>query len=143
MSGFSLDRLKDVSLAVSGIVCDCRVWTSPKHRRTGGLIAFRGEYRTGSAGKPDAMWIGWKLNEFQEPARPDGLVVDCRELVYTWGDDLTLRPHFRLLPESFPFRLVIRPDQQEAFAFVESRELHRFDLTSALAEIDDSLQNAK
>lgn len=140
MGGFSLDRLRDVSLAVSALACDCRVWESPRNRRVGGLVTFRGRYLPGSAGKDDALWIKWRLDEFYELARPDGLVVDCRELDYTWGDDIHLRPRSRRVPEGFPFLLVIRPEQQEVFAFTEARERHRFDLPAALAEMDEQLR---
>jgi hypothetical protein len=140
MGGFSLDRLRDVPLAISALACDCRVWESPRNRRTGGLVIFRGHYPPGSAGKDDALWIKWRLDEFDELARPDGLVVDCRGLDYTWGDDLHLRPRSRRVSDGSPFLLVIRPGQQEAFAFTESRECHRFDLPAALAEVDERLR---
>jgi hypothetical protein len=140
MGGFNLDRLRDVSLAISKLTCDCRVWKSPRNRRVGGLIVFRGHYPPGSAGKDDALWIKWRLDEFYELTRFDGLVVDCRELDYTWGDDLHLRPRARELPDDFPFLLVIAPEQQEAFAYTEPRDYHRFELLTALAELDERLR---
>jgi hypothetical protein len=139
MGGFNLDQLRDVSLAISGLVCDCRVWKSPENPRVGGLVTFRGRYLPGSAGKDDALWITWRLDEFYELARPDGLVVDCRELDYIWGDDLDLQP--RRVLDRFPLLLVLRPDQQEAFAYPEPQESFRFDLPTALAEIDEQLRN--
>ena len=135
--------MREVSLNLSGIVCACRVWESRRSQRVGGLIAFRGHYRPGSAGKDDALWLKWRLDEFYELARPDGLVVDCRELDYTWGDDLHLRPRSRRLPDVFPYRLVIRPEQQEAFAFAEPRPCHRFDPAVALAEVHAELQSLR
>jgi hypothetical protein len=143
MSAPAPDNLCEVSLDISAITCVCQSWELPRYHRIGGLVTYRGHYRPGSAGKHDALWIKWRLNEFYELARLDGLVVDCRELDYTWGDDLDLRPSPRHLPEDFPFRLVIRSEQQEAFAFVESREWHRFDLTTALAEVHEKLRSRR
>lgn len=133
-------EMREVSLNVSGIACECRVWESRRNQRAGGLVTFRGHYRPGSAGKDDALWLKWRLDEFCELVRPNGLVVDCRELDYTWGDDLHLRPRSRRLPNASLYRLVIRPEQQEAFAFAEPRECHRFELSAALAEVHAALQ---
>jgi hypothetical protein len=136
-------EMREVSLDISGITYQCRVWESRRNQRVGGLIVFRGHYPPGSAGKDDALWIKWRLDEFYELARFDGLVVDCRELDYTWGDDLHLRPRSRRLPDDFPYRLVIRPEQQEVFAFAEPRECHRFELLVAVAEVHEQLQSLR
>lgn len=140
MGAFNPNALCAVSLAISDVSCDCRVRDSSHGRRVGGLITFRGRYHPGSAGKDDARWIKWRLNEFYDLTRFDGLVVDCQELDYTWGDDLHLRPDARSLPDNFPFLLVIRAEQEEAFAYSEPRQYHRFDLMMALAEIDGQLR---
>jgi hypothetical protein len=143
MAGFNLDRLQGVSLLISEVACDCQTWKCPRNHRVGGLVSFRGHYLPGSAGKDDALWIKWRIDEFYELARLDGLVVDCRDLDYTWGDDLHLRPRSRRVSDDFPFRLVIRPEQQEAFTFTESRDRHRFDVSTALAEIDNLLRDMR
>src|SRR5262249_55453005 len=143
MSVFDTSKLREVSLAISSIVCDCRVWESRQNHRVGGLIAFRGHYPPGSAGQDDALWIKWKLDEFYEVARFSGLVVDCRELDYVWGDDLHLRPRVRQFLDDLPFLLVIRPEQQQAFAYSEPRQYHRFELTAALAEVDERLRSMR
>jgi len=132
--------MRQVSLDVSGISYQCRVWEVRASRRVGGLIEFRGHYPPGSAGKAHALWIKWRLDEFFEATRFDGLVVDCRELDYTWGDDLHLRPRSRWLPDGYPYRLVIRPEQQDAFAFAEPRESHRFEVSVAVSEVHGQMQ---
>lgn len=136
-------NMREVSLSISDIACNCLVWELRHNQRIGGLVVFRGHYRPGSAGYDDALWLKWRLDEFYELARPDGLVVDCRELDYTWGDNLHLRPRSELLSDRFPYRLVIRPEHQQAFAFAEPRECHRFELAVAIAEVDAELQTLR
>ena len=94
MPDFDLSKLQDVALDISPLKFRCRSWHVKKIHRTGGLITFFGRYRPGSAGSDDAMFIKWRINEFCDRDDPqiDGLVVDCRELDYTWGDNLDLLP---------------------------------------------------
>lgn len=83
MREFDLRWLTDAALDISRIACECKVWKSRRNHRTGGLVTFCGVFLPGSAGADDARFIRWKLEEFYELYRPDGLVVDCRELEYT------------------------------------------------------------
>ncbi len=143
MDSFRMERLSDAPLHVSGITCEGKVWRSRRNHRTGGLVAFRGAYPPGSAGKDDARYVRWLLSEFYALHRPDGLVLDCRELEYVWGDDLdfpTPNPH---RADRFPLPVVLSPDQQEAFSYAVPREQQRFDLAAALAEIDELMQGMK
>jgi hypothetical protein len=140
---FDLGRLTDAPLGVSRIGCECKVWKVRKNHRTGGLVTFRGAYRPGSAGTDDARFIRWKLGEFYELYTVDGLVVDCRELDYTWGDDLDFSGRQPNRADDFPLLVVLRPEQQEAYAYAVAREKHRHDLLGALAEVDEAIRIMK
>lgn len=140
---FQMQRLSDAPLHVSRITCEANVWRSRRNHRTGGLVAFRGVYPPGSAGKDDARYIRWLLSEFYTMHRPDGLVVDCRELEYVWGDDLDLPKREPYKADSFPLLVVLRPEQQEAFAYAIPRTNHRLDLKAALAEMDEAIHAMK
>jgi hypothetical protein len=128
---------------VSGITCKGNVWRSRRNHRTGGLVALRGVYPPGSVGKGDARYIRWLLSEFFVLHRPDGLVLDCRELDYVWGDDLDFPMPDPLKADHFPRLVVLRPEQLEAFAYAVPREQHRLDLLAALAEIDEAIRDMK
>jgi len=140
---FDIRRLVDSPLEVSRITCEFKTWRSQRNHRTGGLAAFRGIYAPGSAGKNDARQIQTLLQEFYHAHRPDGLVLDCRELEYTWGDDLDFPENEPVRTERFPLLIVLRREQQEAYAYAISRELHRNDLENALAEIDEAIRGMK
>src|SRR5262245_5866442 len=140
MREFEMNRLADAPLDISRIGYDCKVWKSRRNHRCGGLITFRGEYLPGSAGKDDARFICWRLREFYERSRPDGLVVDCRELNYTWGDDLSFPDREPDRTGHFPLLIVLRPEQQDAYSYAISREKQRFDLLAALSEVDEAIR---
>lgn len=57
-------------------------------------LAFKGNYRSGSGGAPDAHFIEGIVRMAQEIWRPSALLLDLRELRYEWGDemDLVLQP---------------------------------------------------
>jgi len=138
-----MDRLSDAPLYTSRITCDGKVWPSRRNHRTGGLLAFRGVYPTGSAGTDDARYIRWLLSEFYTLHRPDGLVLDCRELEYVWGDDLNFPARNPQKADHFPLLVVLRREQQEAFTYVVPLANHRFDLHTALAEVDETIRAMK
>ena len=140
VSEFDLTRLADAPLDISQIACHCQVWRLRRNHRVGGLITFRGVYQPGSAGTDDARFIRWKLNEFYELYWPDGLVVDCRELEYTWGDDLGFSERVPNRADHFPLLVVLRPEQQDAYAYAVSRVRHRQDLVAALREVDEAIR---
>src|SRR6476659_9599523 len=53
------------------------------------LIAkFRGRYRDGSAGAPDAAFIHGLTQTALEVWRPAAVVLDLSELHYEWGDEM-------------------------------------------------------
>lgn len=142
MSRLNLPKLVDISLDISNLVFEYRCWEVGKTHKIGAIVKIQGIYRPGSAGKNDATVIQWRLNEFYDLVRFHGLVVDCRELQYQWGDDLILQPTGPGTLSAFPFRLIIHPEQQEAFAFVETAENHRFDIEAAIAEIHSQLNRS-
>lgn len=130
-----------ISLDVSQIQFSCQIWQEKHSHRTAGLITFVGSYPIGSAGKEDALFIRWKIREFYDLVKFSGLVVDCRALSYSWGDDLNLHP--TLGQRDYPYALVITLAQQEAYSYVEPQENHRFDLEKALFEINERIKVQK
>ena len=143
MGEFPMERLTDAPLHASGITCEGKVWRSRRNHRTGGLVVLRGVYPPGSAGKNDARYIRWLLSEFYTLHRPDGLVLDCRGLEYVWGDDLDFPTPEPIKSDRFPLLVVLRPEQQEAFAYAVPRDQHRLDLPAALAEMDETVRGMK
>jgi hypothetical protein len=139
----NLPNLEAISLDISPVTCECRVWNVRHNHRVGALVTISGRYRHGSAGKDDALLIKWRLNQFHDLVRFHGLVVDCRDLDYHWGDDLCLQPSRWPLDDAPPFRLVIRPEQQDAFTYIEPEACHRFDLATALDEVHLCLKTLK
>jgi hypothetical protein len=136
-----MSRLRDASLNISKINCQCQTWKSRRNHRSGGLVAFFGEYKSGSAGTDDACMIRWKLQQFYEVYNVDGVVIDCRQLQYDWGDDINFPSPEPL--ESFPMLLVIDKDQSEAYEYAMDRELQRFHLEGALAEMSETIRIMK
>ncbi len=141
----NLPDLKPISLDISQIEYQCYHWYIPETRRTAGLIKFRGVYRRGSAGTPDATFIQWRLDEFgklEDPMPIWGLVVDFRELDYVWGDDFC--PGVNLLLDG-PVRMVIpsaetHPEQYKAFRWALGQsEKVCTDIELAFAEIREIL----
>jgi hypothetical protein len=138
---FDLKRLHDAPLDVSGIRCEGKVWESRRNHRRGGLVTFRGLYRPGSAGTDDARLIRWRMYQFYELYGVSGVVVDCRELDYVWGDDLSFPvPDLLHRTESFPMLVVLRPEQVEAYSYALSAEERRHDLLGALAEVAEAIR---
>jgi len=53
------------------------------------LVAkFVGDYRPGCRGTPDALFIQGITQAALKMWGPDGLVLDFRQLSYTWGDNM-------------------------------------------------------
>jgi len=52
------------------------------------VIAFKGEYRIGSQGNPDANYMHAKGDFGADLYHPSGIILDLRELDYKWGDEL-------------------------------------------------------
>lgn len=143
MTHFEIARLSDAPLHTSRITCECKTWQLRKNHRTGGLLVFRGVYPPGSAGADDARYIRWLLSEFYAMHHPDGLVVDCRELDYVWGDDLSFPAPEATKADRCPLLIVLRPEQQDAFDYAVSRSEQRLDLEQALAEVDEEVRDMK
>ena len=143
LADFDLSKLEDVSLDISAIRCSCQCWSLTKIHRTGGLIAFHGDYRLGSAGADDAQYIKWRINEFCDlsPYHISGLILDCRALNYEWGDDLYLDASTK--PHGFPTLVVLNDPQRKPFSYAVRSDQMRFDLTQALAEMNDIFRAMK
>ena len=139
---FDLKRLHDAPLDVSEIRCECKVWDSRRNHRRGGLVTFRGVYRPGSAGTDDARVIRWRMRQFYELYGVSGVVIDCRELDYVWGDDLDFPvPDLLHRTETFPLLVILRPEQVEAYQL--HPEERRHDLHAALADVSDAIRAMK
>jgi hypothetical protein len=137
---FDPKRLHDAPLEVSDVRCECKLWDSRRNHRRGGLVTFRGLYRPGSAGTDDARVLRWRLNQFYELYGVSGVVIDCRELDYVWGDDLSFPvPGVLNRTKSFPMLVVLRPEQTEAYAHALNAEERRHDLLGALAEVAEEI----
>ena len=143
MADFDLSKLEHVSLDISAIQFSCQCWSIRKIHRTGGLITFRGDYRHGSAGADDARYIKWRIKEFCDltPQHISGLILDCRALNYEWGDDLYLDAVGK--PLGFPTLVVLNESQRESFSYAVRSDQMRFDLTEALAEMNDVFRGMK
>ena len=83
------------------------------------VIRFKGEYRQGSAGEPDAKYIFAKLQAAYQAWESWGIIIDMSEFKYGWGDDLdgftALRP-FEWCDEEYPFALIVGPECETALA---------------------------
>ncbi|MCI0743765.1 MAG: hypothetical protein L0Y58_00015 [Verrucomicrobia subdivision 3 bacterium] len=53
-------------------------------------VAFAGDYRSGSAGAPDAHFIEGMLHTVDGVWRPSAMILDLRDLCYEWGDEMSL-----------------------------------------------------
>lgn len=133
-----LDRISRITYA-------CSVFRVPGSSYAGGIITFTGDYRPGSAGFSDALFIKWKINEFcdiDEPARIYGLVVDFRGLQYEWGEDLDV-PAARLRRGKMPVLSVVNSPARAAYAYcIEEAEL-REDFDAAVDEVANALSHLK
>jgi hypothetical protein len=103
-------QLIPISLDISSISFECYTWRYNLDASDSGYIVFQGQYRYGSAGADDALFIKWRLNQFCDALQPSRLIVDLRELDYQWGDDLSLYPFHFLDPES-KIRFILTPQQ--------------------------------
>jgi hypothetical protein len=136
-------NLTQISLEISDISYECFLWKIPNSQDFAGLITFSGTYRNGSNGFDDALFIKWKINEFCEVETPFpicGLVVDFSELIYEWGDDLTVSAkHLRLREQ--PIRIVVSLDRYKAFEGVLDVEELRTDINIAFSEVIEKAQS--
>jgi hypothetical protein len=82
----AIDLSKD-----GNIRCSLRRWARKKQPFLSIVhVAFSGDYRDGSAGAPDAHCIVGMTGIANEVWRPSALIVDLRDLHYTWGDEMDL-----------------------------------------------------
>lgn len=109
-----------ITLDISQITCRCSTWLLVDGM-TAGFIAFDGEYRHGSTGHDDALFIKWRIDEFCELANLQSLIVDLRRLQYEWGDDLSVS-RGRFSKSDSPIRILVSPENLEAFNGVIDHE---------------------
>lgn len=135
---FDRSRLRPISLQISAINVQCHVWQSPRNHRSGGLISFSGAYQHGSAGVDDARYVRWTLGQFLELARVDSLVIDCTALDYQWGDELSCPVN-----DELPFCVVVRADQQAAYAYAVGADQLQTDVNLALYAAAETIRAMK
>ncbi|MFF2118751.1 hypothetical protein ACFVXH_15660 [Kitasatospora sp. NPDC058184] len=145
-----MDRMKDLVRIdlerVSTLRYECHGWVARPSGYGGGIIRFDGDYRPGSAGADDALFIGWKIGEFcdiDDPFKIQGLVVDFRGLNYEWGDNLSLFRARRLRAAGRPVLVVVRPESKDAFAGCLGEDDLRIDIEQATQEVDDFLRKLR
>lgn len=132
----------EVSLEISQLRYSCAVWVVPRRHALAGIIRFSGIYRPGSQGSDDALFIQWRLNEFCDITLPDsisGLLVDFRELDYTWGDDLDVQPD-RLRRIGAPVRIVVTKERWAAFEGILGERELTTDFAQAFDEINKEIR---
>ncbi len=106
-----------LGLTVSGVSRPAH----PGSNKRIGIVKVTGPYPLGSAGRLHGRMIDQYLDEFCEWTGVDWLVIDCRQLQYSWGDDLHLFPRFPLREDPF---IVVSPESQSTFAgIVDSTRL--------------------
>ena len=54
------------------------------------IVEFHGKYRHGSAGSPDAGFIKGSITTGLSVFDPFSLLIDLRDLEYSWGDDFDI-----------------------------------------------------
>lgn len=133
---FDLNKLTEVDLDISDLKISYKIWK--ERNNTGLFLQITGNYRDGSQGEPDAIFIQWKIREILD--HPDlyvkGLVYDLTEFHYQWGDNISINPQNRTIP----FLVYLTEDQADAFSYFVDREKMRFHLKTALAEINDEMK---
>ena len=152
----ALPDFEKVSFGVD-IKCECFVkMLEVEHLERAvpiGLIAFYGSYRDGSRGRADALFIDQQLKMFTYLTMTRGLIIDFRELEYSWGNNLQIDlPAMRRRGD--PVRIVIPSEEQDpvrhkAFRWLDQsyrqlgvmRETHelRTNLRTAYQEVVDAI----
>jgi hypothetical protein len=82
------------------------------------LIELEGELRPGSGDDPDVEYIVQIITDTISIEFPKPLIVDATKLIYTWGDKLRLIPFEAEKDPNYPYRLVLRSEQLESYAYV-------------------------
>src|SRR5262245_38560384 len=75
-------------------------------------VAFAGDYRSGSAGTPDAHFIEGMLRTVDAVWRPSAMILDLRDLRYEWGDEMSLV----LEPPTDIYAIVVSPKCEPAIS---------------------------
>ena len=143
MTRFDRKRLVVAPVYTSALTATSHIWHSPRNNRMGCLVAFSGRYKPGSEGQDDARFIRRTLRDFYELYPVDGIVIDCRELVYEWGDDLSFPNRSVFREESIPLVVVLQAAQSAAYAHAIDEQHHRYDLDAALFEISEAVRALK
>jgi hypothetical protein len=143
MTRFDHKRLIDAPIRTSVLTATSQIWHAPRNHRLGGLISFSGTYKTGSEGQDDASFIRRTLLEFYELYPVNGLVIDCRNLDYEWGDGLDFPNRSILIDEQIPLLVVLHAQQAAAYRYAVSERCHRSDLDRAMFEMSEVIRLMK
>ncbi|MBU2713190.1 hypothetical protein [Zooshikella harenae] len=63
------------------------------------------------------------------------MVLDLSKFRYEWGDDIDIEPS-----KDIPYLVVLSENKQEAYSFFVDKSKMRFDLRTALAEINNKIK---
>lgn len=106
------------------------------------IITFSGTYPDGSAGNPVAEWMVATGEELLRQHRPQGLVVDLRDLWYRWGDLIEwIYDIGRGADPPISQATVVSRKNRRALSTLEFGERTRKDITD-LEEVFDGLEAA-
>lgn len=86
------------------------------------LIELEGELLPGSKDDPDVEYMVQIISDTISIEFPKPLIIDASKLTYTWGDKLSLVPFEAQRDKNYPFRLILKPEQLEPFAYVIDAE---------------------
>lgn len=143
MARFDFARLIDAPLNTSTLKATSQIWHSSRNHRSGGFVSFTGRYKSGSDGRDDAQFVHRTLQSFYELYPVDGIVIDCRQLDYEWGDDLDFPNRSVFRDKQIPLLVVLEIPQSSAFRYAIDQSCHRFNLEEALAEISEAIRTMK
>lgn len=130
----TLQTLIPISLVKSEIKFDCYKWSLPEQDILGIYLVFEGNYKFGSAGRNDAQFIRWRIEQACEVLTHNVVVIDLRYLNYEWGDDLNVYP-IGFSREGSPIRILIKPEQEKNFKGVLGSQNLCFEIEKAFEQV--------
>ncbi len=96
------------------------------------VVAFRGEYRVGSAGNDDAYFMHAVASAGVEARGPSAIILDFSDLKYVWGD--MLERVYDAAPQregsGQTFAVVVGKESREALRTLELGELSNEPITT-------------
>jgi hypothetical protein len=85
-------------------------------------VWVKGDYPVGSAGDAHGKTIYYAICMLAEIYEPSRILVDLKELEYTWGDALSIRPPEFIFANS-RIGIIINPEQKESFSYIMRDDL--------------------